>query len=349
MKQETPAFRLKSYEFRREREAQWRELEALVRRAENKGIKDLSAEELHRLPALYRSVLSSLSVARAISLDMNLLAYLESLAGRAYFVVYATRRSFFDAVGHFLGKRFPALLWTMRKGLLLSIALLALGTLLGYVLVMDDADRFYSFVGEGMAGGRTPASSKAQLYDALYDKGEDMGAALAAFASFLFTHNAKIGLACFVLGFAAGAPVVLLLIINGLTLGAFAALYARVDLGVDFWGWVLPHGVTELFAVCVCGAAGLALGHALVYPGRHGRMQNLAFRGRQAASVVVGAVLLFFIAALIEGFFRQMVTDIHWRYAVVALTSVLLLWYFGRGPRLARELGLASRPGGHPP
>ncbi|MCA9513651.1 MAG: hypothetical protein KC635_01795, partial [Myxococcales bacterium] len=60
-------FTLKSFEFRREREAQWRELEQLVDRVEGRGLGALSAEELHRLPSLYRAALSSLSVARAIS------------------------------------------------------------------------------------------------------------------------------------------------------------------------------------------------------------------------------------------------------------------------------------------
>ena len=55
---------LRSYEFRREREPSWRDLEELVTRAEKKGVRSLSAEELARLPLLYRTVLSSLSVAR---------------------------------------------------------------------------------------------------------------------------------------------------------------------------------------------------------------------------------------------------------------------------------------------
>ena len=84
--------RLKSTEFRKEREASWRELERLVDRCERKGIRSLEAAELARLPVLYRATVSSLSVARAISLDRNLVEYLEALSTRAYSSVYGVRR-----------------------------------------------------------------------------------------------------------------------------------------------------------------------------------------------------------------------------------------------------------------
>ncbi len=72
---------------------------------------------------------------------------------------------------------------------------------------------------------------------------------------------------CFAVGFVAGVPVVIILLINGLMLGAFAALFASRGLSLDFWGWVLPHGVTELMAVVFCAGAGLVLAHALIFPG----------------------------------------------------------------------------------
>ena len=74
---------LKSSQFRKEREASWRELDALVARMEQRSGVALEPSELMRLPTLYRAALSSLSVARAISLDRSLLGYLENLANRA--------------------------------------------------------------------------------------------------------------------------------------------------------------------------------------------------------------------------------------------------------------------------
>jgi uncharacterized membrane protein SpoIIM required for sporulation len=46
------------------------------------------------------------------------------------------------------------------------------------------------------------------------------------FATFLFTHNARIAILAFALGFAFGVPSVLLMVMNGAGLGAFVALFA---------------------------------------------------------------------------------------------------------------------------
>src|SRR4029079_13040068 len=74
---QAPGDDVNSIAFRRERQATWAELEMLVARIEGDGLQELSPEDTSRLPTLYRATLSSLSVARAISLDANLLAYLE--------------------------------------------------------------------------------------------------------------------------------------------------------------------------------------------------------------------------------------------------------------------------------
>lgn len=315
---------LKSASFRAEREASWRELEGLVARVEKDGVRALTPAELSRLPVLYRATLSSLSVARAISLDRNVLEWLESLCGRAYLAVYGTRRHLREALGDFFARRFPRAVRAHAWHLALSWALLLLGVLAGFALTRSDPERFYAFVDAHYAQGRGPTSSTESLRAVLYS---EKGAAemLQTFAAFLFSNNARIGLMAFALGFAAGAPTALLLFSNGLVMGAFAALYASRGLGWEFWAWVLPHGVTELTAVALCGAAGLALGQALLFPGQEERLAALARRGREAGVVALGAVFLFFLAALVEGIFRQLVHQVPVRWAVAA-GSALVLW-----------------------
>ncbi|HEV8580383.1 MAG TPA: stage II sporulation protein M [Thermoanaerobaculia bacterium] len=324
-------FVLKSAQFRREREQAWRELEGLLAKVEKSGLGSLSAAELNRLPVLYRSAASSLSVATAISLDRNLLDYLTALVSRAYICVYGAKRRLGDAVAEFFAERFP---WVVRRYFAFvaaAFALMALGVLTGHRMTLADPERYYSFVGDAMAQGRNPASSTQELRNVLYHGGDGP---LSIFASFLFTHNSKVGMLCFALGFAAGVPVVYLLFSTGLMLGAMAALYESRGLGAEFWAWVLPHGVTELGALCLCGAAGMVLGSSLVFPGRHTRMRNLALRGREVALLAMGAVAMFLVAGLIEGFFRQLVQDVALRWSLAAATLAFWIWYFlavGRG------------------
>jgi uncharacterized membrane protein SpoIIM required for sporulation len=186
-----------------------------------------------------------------------------------------------------------------------------------------------------LVAGREPASSREELLRQLRNDpldGEDGAhrdpSALTFFATYLFTHNARVGMLCFAVGFAAGVPVALVLFSNGLGLGAFAAIHHQRGLAVELWGWLLPHGVTELLAVCLCGAAGLTLGWALVFPGRRRRLDSLARAGRPAAVVVLGTLMMFFFAGLIEGYFRQLVVHDPPRYLLAATTAVLWAWYF---------------------
>lgn len=337
-------YRLKSARFRAERAASWDELERLLDALERGGARRLSGDALMRLPVLYRGAVSSLSVARAVSLDRNLLEYLESLVGRAYFAVYARPRSPGEAAWRFLARDFPRTVRRFGRYLALSAALLALGTLAGALLTLTDPDRYYAMVPEVLAQQRNPASTTDELLDVLYhdrrseapdalDETLEVTDELSVFAAGLFSNNAGVGIMAFALGFAAGAPTLYLLFYNGLILGAFAGLYHGRAIGLDFWAWVLPHGVTELLAVCLCGAAGLAIGAALVFPDERGRMVGLAERGRQAAIVVAGSILLFFLAALIEGFFRQLVGDVGVRWSVAAATAVGWTLYLGRAGR----------------
>jgi uncharacterized membrane protein SpoIIM required for sporulation len=318
---------MKSVEFRREREATWNELEAIIAFADDKGLRALGADALARLPHLYRATLSSLSVARSISLDRALVDYLESLVGRAYFVVYGTRQHVTRQLADFFLWKLPATVRRAKWHILVSLLITVAGAVAAYSLTKHDADYYYSFVGD-MAEGRTPASTTTELREGLYHQ-EGASGVLATFAASLFDHNSRIGILAFALGFVAGLPTLLLLFYNGLVLGAFVELYTSRGLGVDIWAWLLPHGVTELTAVILCGAAGLMLAHGLVFAGSRPRLDSLREMGRPAAVIVIGAVLMLFIAGMIEGIFRQTVTSVPIRFAVAGTTAVFWVWYFG--------------------
>jgi uncharacterized membrane protein SpoIIM required for sporulation len=318
---------LRSVAFRKEREATWRELEQLIELTNRKRVTALSAEQLARLPHLYRAALSSLSVARSISLDRALTDYLESLCGRAYFAVYGTREPARSKILDFLTWQWPAAVRRMKWQVLISFLFLLMGGLTAFFMVKADPENYYTFVNPAYAQGRDPSASTEELRAPLYDEMSFSGT-LTEFASSLFSHNATIGIFAFALGFAL-VPTVVLVFINGLILGAFAALYDSRGLSWDLWGWLLPHGVTELLAVILCGAAGLVVGQSWVFPGEKLRMDNLRERGRDAGIVVLGAVIMFFIAGLIEGIFRQTVTNLEVRYAVAAGTAMFWIWYYG--------------------
>jgi uncharacterized membrane protein SpoIIM required for sporulation len=205
-----------------------------------------------------------------------------------------------------------------------------LGTLTALLLTLRDPAWYFAFVPRELAGARNPRASAAELAQTLFSGRED---GLSFFASFLFTHNAQIALFAFALGFACCLPTAFLVLYNGLMLGAFLALFISHGLGVAAGGWLLIHGVTELFAITLAGAAGFRIGWALCFPGRSARMAALAEAGRIAATVMAGVVIMLAVAGLLEGFGRQLINVTAARYGIAALTALVWGAYFYRRRR----------------
>lgn len=319
---------LRSARFRAAREREWDELDRMVEVALARGLMALPDEDLERLPMLYRGVVASLEVARKTTMDRALVAYLEALASRAYLAIYASRRSERGVLLRFLGVTFPKRVRSMGRELGLSTFVFALGVVVAWILVARDPSWYFAFVDGGMAGDRAPGATTEALRSTLYSRGDGD---LDVFTSYLFTHNAGIGLTAFALGFAAGVPTALLVFTNGLVLGAFFALFASHGLLPNLLGWILPHGIPEILAVLLCGAAGLHIGRALVSPGDRSTRDALVRAGRRASTVVTGAVLLFAIAGVIEGVFRQLVTGDLQRFALASFDVVFLTAWIGFG------------------
>jgi len=325
----SPALVLRSSEFRHGREESWRELEALIGRAERRGVRSLSAEELQRLPLLYRSTLSSLSVARSIALDRNLLLYLENLTLRSFLCVYGPRTFLLEGLADFFRRGFPAAVRAVRWHFALALACLLVGSIAGFSLTLVDEAWVSALVPSALAGGRGPSSTRASLLDdEIFAPWPGPAQAFVAMSNFLFQHNTMVGILTFSLGVAAGVPTILLLVYQGLGFGAFLALHYNRDLTVDFLGWLSIHGVTELTAIALFAAAGLMIAEKLLFPGRYSRIESLALHGRQAGYIAVGAVLMLFVAAFLEGGCRQLVASTPGRFAIAFATAVFWFAYF---------------------
>lgn len=318
---------LKSYRFRAERETEWRKLEALLNQIQRSGVKALSQEEMLELPKLYRQAVSSLSTARAVSLDRNLTDYLEGLCTRAYLFMYGPRTTFLKKVGSFFGHEWPAAVARAGWATLLSALCLFGAALIAYILVINDPEWFYAFLSDP-TDIRTPDATTEELRGTLYLEDFDLRESLSVFAAFLFQHNSLIALLAFALGFALGVPTAILLVYNGFTLGAFVALFASRGLGYEVTGWLLIHGVTELFAIVLAGAAGFLIGGTLAFPGQRRRVDAMAEAGKQAGTIGMGMLIMLLIAALLEGFGRQLINSDETRYLIAGTTLLIWLSYF---------------------
>jgi uncharacterized membrane protein SpoIIM required for sporulation len=316
---------LKSHRFRAEREGDWRRLESLLRKAEGGRTARLADDELLQMPVLYRAATSSLSMARATSLDASLIAYLESLTTRAYFFVYGPRTKLMQRLSRFFRQDWPEAVKGIWRETAICAAIFLVAACAAYFMVLRDNGWYDTMVG-GMAQGRDFAASTEDLKKVLYDT--DSKHFLGAFAIFLFTHNAQVSIFCFALGFAFGVPTALLIAEQGLVFGSMLALYASRGLGWQLFGWLMIHGATELFAVILAGAAGFRIGWAVAFPGEKTRIDAAAAAGRQAGVVMIGVVAMLMVAGLLEGVGRQTILIDWQRYTIAGVTMTMWLTYF---------------------
>lgn len=317
------------------READCKELNELLNRAADRRARKLSPEDLMRLGALYRRVTVHLSQARTRLRDQHLAESLNQLVARAHGQIYRpAKRAPLRAALRLFHSGFPIAVRSIRAEVLLCLTVLILSTWLGWRLVDEDPARYYALV--PIEEMRSPGASTEELLASLKE-GRDGGFdERATFSGFLWQHNTRVALLAFAAGAFGGFIALILVAYNGLMLGAMTSLFVNVGLGTSWWAWLAGHGVTELGAIALASAAGLALGRRLLFPGALKRADALRELAPRVLPVAGGAAFMLLIAALLEGFFRQSAASDLTRFLVAGATGIAWLSYFllaGRAPR----------------
>ncbi|NVJ24971.1 stage II sporulation protein M [Myxococcus sp. AM011] len=287
-------------EFIESRRPRWEKLEKLLDQSEVRGLRGLSLDDARTLGKLYRAVSSDLLWVRARSGSADVSAYLNDLVGRAYALTYPGRRPRLADVWGFVARGFPALLRREWKMYVAAVLLLLAGAGFGYLGMMVDPDAAHYLVpAEHLELDPVQRAANEASGD-----GMSVGQQ-AHFTSFLFTHNIQVAFLCFALGVTLGLGTAVMLFVNGLFLGALAHVYAAKGMAGWFWAWILPHGIPEITAICIAGAAGLVIARGLVAPKGLPRGQALRMEAVTAVKLLFGTLVLFVLAGFIEGTVSQ--------------------------------------------
>lgn len=307
----------------------WEELERLVQRG-RRSVRRLSPDERERLDALYRRTTVHLARAVTLTRDEHLIAYLNGLTASAHSLIYLPpKRGLFEGALWFVCEGFARAIARNGRSHFLSAVLLFGGALLGYYAALSDPLLAHALWPVGDV--RQPGSDREQLLAVLRSGREQDGGFKFLFASFLFQHNLKVGLLALATGILAAVPTIFLMLLNGMLLGVFVAIHHQAGIDAEMWAWLLPHGVTELGAIVLCGGIGLMLGQAVVRPGQSSRKRALLMAGREAVQISIGVAGMLLAAAIIESYIRQS----HWttfeRLAFASATALFWVMYIIHG------------------
>jgi uncharacterized membrane protein SpoIIM required for sporulation len=275
--------------FLSEREPAWTELEGLVGRAKRKPER-LGADGVLRLGALYRATAADLAQARQRYPRDPIVRRLEHLVARARHLVYDAPARRVRPV-RFFATDYWRLIAERPGALVLSLLLVAAPALAAALWALHDPVA---------ATGLVPAAFRPALESK--HPWTDFGAAdQTGFTSMIFTHNIEVAFAVFAAGITLGVLSALLLIQNGVLLGAVGGLMIGAGNGAGFLDLVTAHGILEITCIVVAGAAGMRMGWALVAPGTRTRKAALSAEGLAAVQIALGTAPWLVVAGILEG------------------------------------------------
>ncbi len=308
--------------------------EALLDAAEARRTPRVSFRELRELGRLYQLHTALLARLRDTDDDPDEIRHLNHLCVRGYALLYAAAPTDRAPLGL---RDLLAATWRVQ---LAAWLLLAAGGLLGAALVWTEPQALGALVPAQLgysAGGLERLWESPEARAEFFAREATPFSQNAVFGSYLFAHNTRVGITSFATGMLAGIPTVVLQLYNGVILGALSAVFFRDPFPIDYLAWILPHGVPELIALCLCAAAGLLLGVAVAAPGRRSRAEALRDALRPVVLMLGIAAPLFGVAALTESFLRESALGTGIRLAVAGAWIAVTVGFLAWTRRLQRE------------
>ncbi len=271
--------------------AEWNRLGDLTGRL-RRSPRSLGRAEQDEFVALHHRVSAQLSFVREFYDDPGLVSELNGLVAGSNAVLYRRTSSTRTALGRFFSITFPAAVWHIRVAVGAAAAALftpwaILAIWLGtneraLSLAIDDATR---------------NALVEQDFENYYSS-----AAAEEFAVRVLVNNIQVSFLAYALGITFGIGTLFILAFNGVNVGTTHGVFIAAGAQGTFFGLIVPHGLLELSAVVIAGGAGLSMGWALVRPGDRTRAKAFGTEGRRSVAIIVGLMLAFVVAGLIEGF-----------------------------------------------
>lgn len=263
---------------------EWDRLDQLARRGR------LSAAEADEMLLLYQRASTHLSMIQAAEPDSPAAAQLSARVGRARTDLTGAADNPLMAAAYFFTQTLPVAFYRLRwLTLIVGAAFVTVSVWFGYwayhhpqldLIMPEQARETYAQEDFVNYYSEHPSSS---------------------FASQVWTNNAWIAAQCVAFGVTGIWPL-LVLGLNAVSVGIAGGVMHEQGAATDFWVNLLPHGLLELTAIFVAGAAGLRIFWAWVAPGRQKRLAALAEEARRLITVALGLVVVLLVAGLVEGF-----------------------------------------------
>ncbi|RIK79067.1 MAG: stage II sporulation protein M [Planctomycetota bacterium] len=303
------------------RRGNWRQLDELCRKLEQ--FRRIPAPVVARFASLYRAVCADLALAESYQLPPSTVDYLHQLVGRAHNQIYRSQRFRIRMWMAELLYAVPAQLYADRYIRVASV--LFWGLFAMSMWLASDASPAPDFAVK-MVG-----EDNLRMYEEMYVQAkweQDLGGG-TGMTGFYQSHNTTIGLRVFAHGLLFGIGGILETVRNAAYLGAvFGYMTTVPDARDNFFQFVTAHGPFELTAIVLAAGVGMKLGFALLFTGGLTRGDSVRLAGKSAMPAMGVAMILFLLAALIEGYISPSALPYEIKALFGAGSSLVLMIYF---------------------
>ncbi|NDV66453.1 stage II sporulation protein M [Bacteroides sp. 224] len=306
---------MKEVVFIRRNIEKWRKTEEVVEKASQ-----LSPDQL---ADAYMDLTADLAFAQTHYPNSRITIYLNNLASSLHNVIYRNKREKWTRVVSFWTSEVPQTMYNARKELLISFTVFAISVLIGVVSTLHDetfarlimGNQYIDMTLRNIANGEPMA---------VYNGGSEVAMTLG-----ITLNNIMVSFNTFVFGLLTSFGTGLLLVKNGIMVGAFQAFFFQHDLLGESMLAIWLHGTLEIWAIIVAGAAGLALGNGWLFPGTYSRLTSFMHGAKKGLKIVIGTVPVFMLAGFIEGFItRHTHLPVAIRLGIILLSLAFILFYY---------------------
>jgi uncharacterized membrane protein SpoIIM required for sporulation len=327
---------MKEITFLRKNHEKWLEFEKML------NSKDAVNPDV--LSDLFVRITDDLSWARTFYPGSSTERYLNDLAARIHQEIYKNKKESRSRLVTFWTNEFPLLMRGHLGNLMIAFLIFAVSVWIGIISAQNDSEFVRIILGDyyvdstldNMANGDPMGVYKSENQFAMFFR--------------IALNNSFVALMCIMVGVFHWMGVGFMLFRNGVMLGCFMYFLGENGFLREATLTVWIHGVIEIWCIIVAGAAGIALGNSIWFPGAWPRSVAFGRGAREALKIGLALIPFFFLAAFFEGFITRytQMPDVG-RIAIIAGSAVFVLWYFVFYPQILfykqkkNEAGMSSR------
>lgn len=279
------------------------------------------------------TLLDDLAYSRTFYPQSKVTRWINGIATGIYQNIYQNKKEKFARLKTFWTIELPLIIRQHHRTMLFATVFFLICVAIGVLSSAKDDGFVKTILGEDYVAMTEDNINKGDPFGVYRDD-----AKFSMFVTIAF-NNIRVAFQAFLFGILFGIGSLYILFYNGIMIGAFEQMFFAKGLGLPSLMVIWMHGIIEISAIIIAGAAGLIMGGGLLFPGTFSRAQSFKRGVKDAVKIVIALVPFFIVAAILESYVTHLVSNTFSKDKVAAmpvwltiflliLSLILIGWYF---------------------